>query len=137
MSNVRVLAIIEHPDKRLYVSQRAESKRRYRGLFGLGIEKAIEPGEARMESIQRRLRKVGITSEPNYLFEFVFNSDKRNATQVVYHIRSSNLVDPGREFQWKDWMNLVQIDELLTQGKLCPDTAIIYLRFKEEFYGKL
>ena len=42
MGNLRVVVIIEHPtDKRLHVSQRAIGKKRYPGLFNLGVESAI------------------------------------------------------------------------------------------------
>ena len=142
MGNLRVVVIIEHPtDKRLHVSQRAIDKKRYPGLFNLGVESAIDSGEAYIEAGQRRLREVGITPQgptlSNPLFEFVFNNGKYSGRQVVYHEKHPYLINPGKEFQWKGWMTKEEIDDLYTKSRLCPDTSVIYERFREEFYGKI
>ena len=83
MSSLRVVTILENPDRRLYVCQRHIYKKRYPGLFGLGIDGTINEGESRTEAAQRILKGLNVSSTPNYLFDFVFSKGKSRFSEIV------------------------------------------------------
>mgnify|MGYP001585329843 FL=1 len=60
MSSLRIVTILENNDRKLYVSQRHIYKKRYPGLFGLGVDRIIETGESYTECAQSRLKNQSL-----------------------------------------------------------------------------
>lgn len=138
MDNIAI--IIVQCLEELYVHQRSNSKKTYPGLYGLSAGGKVNDGESPMMAAKRELKEeLGIEKNVQRLFDFVFiNGHYRvNVYRTMLDEEERKKIVPCSEFQWTGWMTIQEIDErLLKEDKLCPDTRIVYERFKREFYLK-
>ena len=115
-----------------FAHQRRAEKRLYPGLYGLGAGGSIEPDETPLDGARRELREeTGIVADPQPLFDFRFSDTTTNHQIYTFLVCSSEQPQcDRREWQWAGWLSEHEIDRLLEDEKMCPDTAILYRRYR-------
>ena len=123
-----VIIVIRDPAGRYFVHRRGAHKSPYPGLYGLGAGGRIEPGEAAEEAaIRELLEETGIRARPRFLFDFD-HSNGEVAHQVHVFLCVTEQAPGGYaiEWDWSGWMGRAEIEQLKTDGKLCPDTQVAW-----------
>ena len=127
--------IIRNKNGDFFVHQRRKEKKTFPSLFGLGAGGHIEENETPEEGAARELfEETGINKNPTFLFNFDYESDVDSYPVYVFIVETEK--EPNfeeREWQWSGWVNKEAVDDLLQADKLCPDTAIFYKIFCENF----
>jgi mutator protein MutT len=123
--------IIRNSKGEYFVHQRRAEKKVFPNLFGLGAGGKIEEGEDVLTGALRELEdETGITGDITYLFEFDFESEEVSYPIFVYELTTDQTITPTqREWKWSGWMTKDQVDQLLINNELCPDTAVFYKRY--------
>jgi mutator protein MutT len=132
----RIATIIIRNEKGdFFVHQRSEEKKTFPSLFGLGAGGHIEGGETPEEGAARELfEETGLSEKPVFLFNFDFESSSDSYPVYVFLVNASE--EPNfeeREWQWSGWMSRDEVDQLLQEEKLCPDTAIFYKKYCTDY----
>lgn len=135
MDNIAI--VIVQCFEELYVHQRSDDKETFPGLYGLGAGGKVRDGEAPMLAAKRELKEeLGIEETVQRLFDFIFTRGhyRVNVYRTMLDDKSKKIIPSTKEFKWAGWMKVPEIDkELLAKDKFCPDTRIVYERFKREF----
>ncbi len=133
MHQTIAIVIIRRKNGDLYVHQRLSSKRQFANLYGLGAGGSVEPGEDPREGAERELREeTGLTESVVPLFSLDYQAAREQETLWVFELRTEQEPrhDPS-EWQWSGWLSMAAVAELARRGRLCPDTELVFLRYRE------
>jgi len=127
--------IVRDTEGDFYVHQRRADKKTFPSFYGLGAGGHIEDNETPLEGACRELfEETGLKGEIKQFFDFEYSDD--NDSYPVYAFETTTTEKPDvaeDEWQWCGWMNKDEVDILLDDGKLCPDTAIYYKEYRTKF----
>ena len=132
MNTVNVVVIfIRNSKGEFFVHQRLSTKRIFPNLFGLGAGGHIDSGEEPLAAAKRELsEETKLTSPVQYLFTKEFKVPDTNEIAHLYSTESDNDIETDKsEWQWSGWMKKEEVDQLLSENKLCPDTAGLYTQY--------
>jgi 8-oxo-dGTP pyrophosphatase MutT (NUDIX family) len=119
---------------RFFAHQRRHEKRSYPGLFGLGAGGRLRPGETPRAGATRELfEETGLRCAISECFEFAYQ-DAATSHQLFVFSASGELLPEhcAAEWQWSGWLASAEVDRLAHDGKLCPDTRLIYERLNSQ-----
>lgn len=137
VSDISVI-VVQNSFDHLFVHQRKDDKRVYPLLYGLGAGGKVDKGEtprvAAIRELSEELRLDVSELEDLFSFEFDGFSGLSYNVNVFRTYCNGEIVPCEREFQWSGWMEISGIDNLMHEGKLCPDTKVLYEKFKRDFY---
>lgn len=130
---VRVaLIIIRDKSGNFFVHQRNSNKKIFPNFYGLGAGGHVEENETSKLAAERELfEETGLKTPVKFLFKINYK-DKENFHKIcVYEsIVDSEKISPDlREWKWSGWINKKEVDILLKENKLCPDTAKVYKKY--------
>lgn len=124
-----VIIIIRDKKGNYFVHQRNSNKRTSPNLFGLGAGGHIEENETKEEAAKRELfEETGLKTELKYLFHKTYIGVEFTNEIDVFETKTDleKLETENGEWQWCGWMKKKEVDKLLKENKLCPDTAEVY-----------
>lgn len=120
--------IVQNSKGELYAHKRSPNKKTFPNLYGLGAGGRLEGGETPLQAAQRELNEE-LNIKPKLKFLFAFNY-KNTLLNVFYTIYDGEISGMNEEFSWVGWMTTEELDKLVNEKKLMPDTEIFYKRFK-------
>ncbi len=129
-----VIIIIRDKKGNYFVHQRNSSKKTFPNLFGLGAGGHIEENETKEETAKRELfEETGLKTDLKYLFHKTYIGIEFTNEIDVFETKTDleKLNTKNGEWQWCGWMEKKEVDELLKENKLCPDTAEVYKIYLE------
>ena len=124
-----VIIIIRDKKGNYFVHQRNSNKRTSPNLFGLGAGGHIEENETKEEAAKRELfEETGLKTELKYLFHKTYIGVEFTNEIDVFETKTDleKLETENGVWQWCGWMKKKEVDKLLKENKLCPDTAEVY-----------
>ena len=129
----RIAIVLLRNDRDEYFAHRRRTdKRTFPGLFGLGAGGSVEPGEDPKKGAERELlEETGIATTVAPLFEFEFSSPDVRHFVFVHEAYANQM--PGHdasEWEWSGWLSEAEVIELAESGRLCPDTAEVFSRYR-------
>lgn len=131
-----VIIVIKNEDNLFYTHQRSFNKKAFPGLWGLGAGGFVNPSETIVQAAPRELyEELKVRPEIKLLFSFPFE----HPTVARYNITTFEALVNGeckaceREFHDSGWKPKEFIDDLFEQRKLCPDTAILWDYYRNNF----
>ena len=134
MGSDKVVIIVQNSSGQLFVHQRSADKKMFPLLYGLGAGGNVEPEENPVQAAKRELKEeLGLDAKAESLFSIDFESDEVKHTVHVFKALHDGEVKPCKEFRWSGWMNIKQVDQLATDNKLCPDTKVLYEKWRDEY----
>ena len=130
----KVVIIVQNLSGQLFVHQRSADKKMFPLLYGLGAGGHVEPKESPTQAAKRELKEeLNINSEVEALFNIKFKLDKIQHTIHVFKALYDGEIEKCREFRSSGWMDIEKVDHLAVSNKLCPDTKILYEKWKNEY----
>lgn len=126
-----VVIIIKDESGNFFVHQRNSIKTTFPNMFGLGAGGHIEKGETKEKAAIRELfEETRLKSNVKYLFSIDYKDNKTNNIVDVFETTINRIdIKMDHEWQWCGWLGKDKLDELLSNNKLCPDTAKIYKKY--------
>lgn len=124
-----VIIIIRNINGDYFVHRRNSNKKNFPNLFGLGAGGHIEENETKEEAAKRELfEETGLETELKYLFHKTYIGNEFTNEMDIFETKTDleKLETENGEWQWCGWMKKKEVDELLKEDKLCPDTAEVY-----------
>ena len=134
MKQDMVVIIVQNSSGQLFVHQRNADKKMFPSLYGLGAGGHVEPGETPNQAASRELQEeldINIKVQP--LFSIDFKSTDVNHIVHVFKALYDGDVKLCNEFQWSGWLNIEKVDQMSNNNKLCPDTKILYEKWKTQY----
>jgi len=130
----KVVVIVQNSLGKLFVHQRGAKKKTFPLLYGLGAGGCINPGETPHQAAERELREeLGIKAKPKSLFNIYFKSKNLSHEVHVFYVKYDTILKSSKEFQWSGWLDITEVDKLARGNKLCPDTKLLYEKWREEY----
>ena len=127
----KVVIIVQNSKGQLFVHQRNADKKLFPSLYGLGAGGKVEPGEAPNQAASRELQEeLDINTKVEPLFCIEFKSDDVEHTVHIFKAMHDGAVKPCKEFRWSGWLDIEKVDQIAYANKLCPDTKILYEKWK-------
>jgi isopentenyldiphosphate isomerase len=125
-----------HPDGRLFVQQRTLAKDVYPGLHDPCVGGTVASGETYAQNAAREVaEELGIRGAPLYfLFGHRFQDASTNSLIRVFACVSAGPVTlQAEEVAAGDWADAAQVEALIGQGRVCPDSAAGWRLYIERF----
>jgi len=133
----KVVIIVQNSSGQLFVHQRSADRKIFPLLYGLGAGGNVEPKESPIQAAKRELKEeLSIDTAVEPLFSIKFESDEVKHTVHVFRAPYDGEVKPCEEFKWSGWMDIEEVDQLAGDNKLCPDTKVLYEKWKGEYLYK-
>ncbi|MDO8513294.1 MAG: NUDIX domain-containing protein [bacterium] len=130
-----VVVIIRNNQGQYFVHQRRLDKESCPDGYALGIGGRIEQDEDIHTAAKRELKEEsGIVKPVKFLFSLDMNYiGMDEIIHVFYLSNDAEIKNHDIEWQWSGWMTQKEVDELVENGKLCPDTAEYYTKYKSKY----
>ena len=129
-----VVIIVQNSSGQLFVHQRNANKKMFPSLYGLGAGGHVEAGETPNQAANRELQEeLDINMKVEPLFSIDFKSDDIEHIVHTFKALYDGDVKPCEEFQWSGWLNMEKVDQIANDNKLCPDTKILYEKWKAQY----
>jgi len=128
-----VVVIIKNMRGNFFVHQRAEYKKTFPNLYGLGIGGHIKNDESHKQAAVRELEEeAGLKTPINYLFSIKYKPSTGLSYNIyIYETLTRQKISTFiEEWQWSGWIDKDKLDELQDNKELCPDTALFYQKYK-------
>jgi mutator protein MutT len=130
----KVVIIVQNSSGQLFVHQRSADRKMFPLLYGLGAGGHVEPKESPAQAAKRELKEeLNLNTKVEPLFSIDFESDKIKHTIHVFKVSYDGEIKQCKEFKWSGWMNIEQVDQLVANNKLCPDTKVLYEKWRNEY----
>ena len=133
MSDRPRIAIIFIRDSagRLFVHERSPTKRVFPGLIGFGAGGRIERDETPEVGAQRELREeAGIETSLRFVDHFDFDHGTLRYTVHFFETRFDGpIANCDEEWVSSGWRTPAEVEALLREGRVCPDTAECHRRW--------
>lgn len=128
------IIIIRDLDGNFFVHRRNKAKKLFPGKYGLGAGGRLEENELPLVTAQRELmEETGLTEKVKPLFDIDYSGD--SVTHAVHvnevTITHRNIPNHDIEWDWSGWMSKKEIDDLIKQNELMPDTVKLYRKYLE------
>ena len=137
MQSDKVVIIVQNSSGQLFVHQRSADRETFPLLFGLGAGGHVEPREEPIQAAKRELKEeLDIEVELKPLFSINFKSDEFKHIVHVFKALYDGKMGSSGEFKWSGWMNIEEVNQLADDNKLCPDTKILYEKWKSGYLHK-
>jgi 8-oxo-dGTP pyrophosphatase MutT (NUDIX family) len=134
MESDKVVIIVQNSSGQLFVHQRSADRETFPLLYGLGAGGHVEAKERPIQAAKRELKEeLDIEVELEPLFSINFESDEFKHIVHVFKASYDGELKSCEEFKWSGWMNIEEIDQLADNNKLCPDTKVLYEKWKDEY----
>lgn len=136
MKNIAVI-FIQDDEGKFFVHQRLSSKKTFPNKYGIGAGGHIEEGEEVFAAAKRELfEETGLTTLPQYVCTMDFDTPEMNQTVHLHFVQNNGPLHTDQsEWQWSGWMAREEVDLLLMEGKLCPDTGVLYQKYLSQQQG--
>jgi isopentenyldiphosphate isomerase len=124
-----------HPDGRLFVHRRTETKDVYPGLYDVAVGGTVVSGETFEANACRELgEELGVVGTPIYrLFSHRFQDDASNSlTEVFAAITEGTFRLQPEEVSEGSWLRREEIAPLIAAAKICPDSAQAWRLYLEQ-----
>jgi len=128
-------SFVFHPDGRLLVHRRTETKDVYPGFYDVAVGGTVVTGETFAANACRELNEeLGIDSPVLYhLFSHRFQDSWSNSLTKVFATLSTG---PFRlqpeEVSEGDWMDIERVRTLTGSGRVCPDSTQAWRLYQEQ-----
>ena len=133
----KVVIIVMNSSGQFFVTQRNKDKELFPSMYGLGAGGKVDSDENPINAAKRELREeLDLVSEVKELFSFDFHYGELSHKVHVFRTLFDGNPVPCNEFQWSGWMDIPKVDMLSEEEKLCPDTKILYEKFKQGLIRK-
>jgi isopentenyl-diphosphate delta-isomerase type 1 len=129
-----ILVFVFNSKRELYMQKRSKNKFLFPGLWGIGAGGGVSLGESYEAAAIRELEEeLGITNvNIEYIFNFSYRSDIMNNICKVYKcIYDGEIKIKENEVEKGDFKTIDEIKQMVEEGKLCPDTALIFEKYLE------
>lgn len=129
--------IIRNSRGEYFAHQRSPHKKTFPNLYGLGAGGHIQTGETAAAAARRELmEETGVQGEPEFLFTIPFTAYNQTYDVHVFVAQVNTEIRPDEhEWQWSGWLSGAEVDALVAEHKLMPDTTLFYERYKREALG--
>lgn len=126
-----ITIIIKNSRGEFFLHQRNKTKEVFPNMYGLGAGGHAEPFEQKEPAAKRELfEETGLTTPVRYLFDILYKDNESNFPVSVYEtLADREIENHDLEWQWSGWMKRQEVEELITDKKLMPDTTEIYKRY--------
>jgi isopentenyldiphosphate isomerase len=125
-----------HPDGRLFIHRRTETKDVYPGLHDVMVGGTVTTGEGYAENACREIaEELGVRGVPIHsLFSHRFQDTHSNSLIRVFGcLYDGPITLQPEEVAEGAWAAPAQADVLAAAGRLCPDSAQGWRLFKEKY----
>jgi len=127
----KVVIIVRNSLGQFFVHQRSAEKETFPLLYGLGAGGHVELKEKPEDAAERELREeLKIDAEVKPLFKTSFESVEVSHTIHIFEVLWNGEIAPCEEFEWSGWLNEEEVNQLSVQNKLCPDTDVLYNKYR-------
>jgi 8-oxo-dGTP pyrophosphatase MutT (NUDIX family) len=130
-----VTIIIKNQLGQFFVHQRSSNKKTFPNKYGIGAGGHIEENETNEEAAHRELKEEANLDTPvRFLFDINYKDDHSDYPVYVYETINDGNIDTNiSEWQWSGWLDRAELNKLMEDDKLCPDTAQFYKKYLDEF----
>ena len=92
----------------------------------------IDPREKPKKAARRELgEELGIRPLIRFLFTTNFESPELTHALHVFECFWNGEITPCGEFEWSGWLRKEDVNQLIVERKLCPDTKVICEQYME------
>jgi 8-oxo-dGTP pyrophosphatase MutT (NUDIX family) len=118
-----------------FVHQRLVTKETFPNKYGIGAGGYPDSSESPSMAAQRELREeTGLQTPIEYVCTLEFDDpDFQQISHLFVTEGDGPIRNDATEWQWSGWMSKTEVDDLLSENKLCTDTAALYQRYAFEF----
>jgi len=128
--------LVFHPDGRLFVHQRTHSKDVYPGRFDLMVGGTVVAGEDYPANACREIaEELGVRGVPLYhLLQYRHQDEYSNSlVQLFACWYDGEIILQPEEVADGFWATEVQVQEVVAGGQLCPDSALGWQCFVQQY----
>ncbi len=121
-----------HPDGRLFLQQRTLNKDVFPGLYDPCVGGTVSSGEDFAANARREVREeLGLSGADLYfLLQHRYQDAVTNSViQVFACVHTGPVTLQTEEVAWGDWIAIGRVEELIREGKVCPDSAAGWRRY--------
>jgi 8-oxo-dGTP pyrophosphatase MutT (NUDIX family) len=129
----KVVIIVRNFSGQLFTHQRNANKKTFPLMYGLGAGGHVEPEEKDnpwLAATRELDEELKIPTAIKFLFSINYKSLELTHTIHVFEALWNEQIEPCEEFAWSGWLSIKQIDDLSRRNLLCPDTKVLYERYK-------
>lgn len=124
-----------HPDGRVFVQRRTETKDVYPGLYDMAVGGTVVSGEGFAENARREIaEELGVRGVPLYrLFSHRFRDAHTHSLIEVFACEYDGPVTlQPEEVADGFWADAAAVEALIAEGRMCPDSVQAWRLYGED-----
>lgn len=122
--------ILRNSIGQFYVQQRSKDKLVFPLLWETGASGGLPVGETFEEGAARELvEELGIAVPLKFLFDFSYDGPQSKVVAKAFLAVSDEKVVLSDESEGGKWISQKELEALLSEGLLCPDTAVMVRKY--------